>query len=122
MFTNIPASLGSIQAGKLRAIAIGSKTPSAALPDLPTIAESGLPDYEAVAWYGIEAPAGTPKDIIQKLSDALNQTMKTPAVTQRLVRQGTEPVISSPEELGDRVRKDIAAYHTLIQTNSVKIE
>jgi len=122
MFTNIPASLGSIKAGQLRAIAIGSKTRSSALPELPTIAESGVPNYEAVAWYGLEAPAGTPREIIEKLQGVLVQTMKSPDTMQHLVQEGTEPVISSPDALADRIRTDVITYRNLIQTTGIHIE
>ena len=122
MFTNIPASLGSIKAGQLRAIAIGSKTSSSALPELPTIAESGVPNYEAVAWYGLEAPAGTPREIIEKLQGVLVQTMKSPDTMQHLVQEGTEPVISSPDALADRIRTDVITYRNLIQTTGIHIE
>jgi tripartite-type tricarboxylate transporter receptor subunit TctC len=122
MFTNIPASLGSIKAGQLRAIAIGSKTRSPALPDVPTIAESGLPDYEAVAWYGLEAPAGTPKDIVDKLYQELVQFMKAPEAQQRLVQEGTEPVISTPDALSKRMAADIVSYRNLIRSSGIHIE
>ena len=122
MFTNIPASLGSIKAGQLRAIAIGSKTRSSALPELPTVAESGVPNYEAVAWYGLAARAGTPKEIIEKLQRVLIQTMKSADTLQHLVQEGTEPVISSPDALADRIRADIITYRNLIQTTGIHIE
>jgi len=122
MFTNIPASLGSIKAGQLRAIAIGSKTRSSALPELPTIAESGVANYEAVAWYGRVAPAGAPREIIEKLQRVLVETMKSPNIMQRLVQEGTEPVISSPDELADRIRADIVTYRNLIKTTGIRIE
>ena len=122
MFTNIPASLGSIKAGQLRAIAIGSKTRSSTLPELPTIAESGVADYEAVAWYGRVAPAGAPREIIEKLQRVLVETMKSPNIMQRLVQEGTEPVISSPDELADRIRADIVTYRNLIKTTGIRIE
>jgi tripartite-type tricarboxylate transporter receptor subunit TctC len=122
MFTNIPASLGSIKARQLRAIAICSKTRSSALPDLPTVAESGLPNYEAVAWYGLEAPAGTPRPIIARLYGALSETMKSPEIGQRLVQEGTDPVISSPSALAERVSGDIITYRNLIETSGIHIE
>jgi len=122
MFTNIPASLGSIKAGQLRAIAIGSKTRSSALPELPTIAESGVADYEAIAWYGLVAPTNTPREIIEKLQGILEETMKSPNIMQRLVQEGTEPVISSPDELADRIRADIVTYRNLIKTTGIRIE
>jgi len=122
MFTNIPASLGSIKAGQLRAIAIGSKSRSSALPELPTIAESGLPNYEAIAWYGLVAPAGTPREIIEKLQGVLAQTMKSSDTMQRLVQEGTEPVISSPDVLAEKIRADIITYRNLIRTTGIHIE
>jgi tripartite-type tricarboxylate transporter receptor subunit TctC len=122
MFTNIPASLGSIKAGQLRAVAIGSKSRSPALLDVPTIAESGLPEYEAVAWYGLEAPAGTPKDIVDKLYKELVQVMKAPEAQQRLVQEGTEPVISTPDVLAKRMAADIVSYRNLIRTSGIHIE
>jgi tripartite-type tricarboxylate transporter receptor subunit TctC len=122
MFTNIPASLGSIKAGQLRAVAIGSKSRSPALLDVPTIAESGLPEYAAVAWYGLEAPAGTPKDIVDKLYKELVQVMKAPEAQQRLVQEGTEPVISTPDVLAKRMAADIVSYRNLIRTSGIHIE
>ena len=102
MFTNIPATLGAIKAGKLRALGIGSKASAPALPDVPPIKDSGLPTYEATAWYGLLAPKGTPKEVIQKLSDAL-KGMNKPEVKQKLVQQGTESVISTPEAMASQV-------------------
>ena len=122
MFTNIPASLGSIKAGQLRAIAIGSKSRSSTLPELPTIAESGIPNYEAIAWYGLVAPAGTPREIIEKLQGVLAQTMKSSDTMQRLVQEGTEPVISSPDVLAEKIRADIITYRNLIRTTGIHIE
>jgi tripartite-type tricarboxylate transporter receptor subunit TctC len=122
MFTNIPASLGSIKAGQLRAIAIGSKSRSSAFPELPTIAESGIPNYEAIAWFGLVAPAGTPMEIIKKLQGLLAQTMKSPDTMQRLVQEGTEPVISSPDVLAERIRADIITYRNLIRLTGIHIE
>jgi tripartite-type tricarboxylate transporter receptor subunit TctC len=122
MFTNIPASLGSIQAGQLRAIAIGSISRSKALPDLPTIAESGLSHYEAVAWYGLVAPAGTPRAIIDKLSTVLDEAMKSPETLRRLTQQGTEPIISPPDALANQIRVDISDYRNLIHETGITIE
>jgi tripartite-type tricarboxylate transporter receptor subunit TctC len=122
MFTNIPASLGSIKAGQVRAVAIGSKTRSPALPELPTIAESGIPGYEAVAWYGLESPARTPKEIIERLYGALSQVLKSPDTRQRLVQEGTEPIVSSPDALADRIGADVVSYRNLIQTSGIHIE
>lgn len=122
MFTNVPAAIGLIQAGKIRAIATGSKTRTPALPDVPTIAESGVPNYEAVAWYGLVAPANTPPAIIQKITAALNEIKKSRAVLDRLKEQGTEPVISAPQELAERIAADVVAYRDLLKAANIRIE
>ena len=92
------------------------------MPDLPTIAESGLPNYEAVAWYGLVAPAGTPGAIIEKLGEALDRTMKSPETLRRLTQQGTEPVISAPDALANQIRTDISSYRNLIHESGISIE
>lgn len=121
MFTNIPATLGSIKANKLRAVAICSLKRSPALPDLPTVAESGLPNYEATAWYGLMAPKGTPKAILDKISGAL-KGMHNADVQQRFIQQGTDPVISSPEALATQIKTDVESYRELIQSTGIQIE
>jgi len=122
MFTNIPASIGLVRGGKLRAIAVCSQKRSPALPDLPTVAESGVPGYNAFAWYGLVAPAKTPAKIIGALGKALQETMKSPEVVDRLVKEGTEPVISSPEALAEQINKDISHYRVLIKEAHVEIQ
>lgn len=121
MFTNIPASLGAIKANKLRALGVGGTTRSPALPEVPTIAES-VPGYEAVAWYGLVAPAGTPKAIVERIHAEMLRGMKTPEMSQRLVQQGTEPVLSSPEKLAEQIRADIVGYRKLIQASGIQTQ
>ena len=121
MFTNIPATLGSIKANKLRAVAICSLKRSPALPDLPTVAESGLPNYEATAWYGLMAPKDTPKAIVDKISSSL-KGMNAPEIHQRFVHQGTVPVISTPEALATQIKTDVASYRELIKATGIQID
>lgn len=121
MFTNIPATLGHIKAGKLRAIGIGSKKRNPVLPDVPTISESGLPNYEATAWYGLLAPKGTPKEIIQKITDGLKGLNK-PEIQQRFVQQGTELINSSPDAMAKQIRSDVVSYRELIESTGIQIE
>ena len=121
MFTNIPATLGSIKANKLRAVAICSLKRSPALPDLPTVAESGLPNYEATAWYGLMAPKDTPKAIVDKISSSL-KGMNAPEIHQRFVHQGTDPVISTPEALATQIKTDVASYRELIKATGIQID
>ncbi len=97
-FSSLPPAIALVQEGKVRALAVTSKERSAIFPDLPTVAESGLPDYEAVLHYGIVAPAGTPRPIIDKLNAALRQALASPDVTARIVADGANPLPSTPEE------------------------
>lgn len=92
MFDNLPSSIGHIKAGQLRAIAVTTLTRSPALPDVPTIAESGVPGYEASSWFGVLAPAGTPKEIVARLHDEIVKALKTPVLRKYLQGQGAEPV------------------------------
>src|SRR3954467_9868771 len=100
MFGTIVALVPHIQAGKLRALAVTSKKRSSLLTDIPTLAESGLPDYEAGSWYGVLAPAGTPRDIIQRLNGSIVKAIREPQVAKRLVQEGAEGVGGTPEEIG----------------------
>ena len=89
-FLNLPPLLPHIQSGKLRAIAVAQNKHAESLPDVPTMAELGYPDFEMSTWYGIAAPAGTPQPIIQKLDGAIAETLKQPAVREKLIAQGNE--------------------------------
>lgn len=107
MITTIPSVAGMIQTGQMRALAVTSKERVPTLPEVPTIAESGWPDYESSAWYGFVAPAGTPADIIDKLNKATVAALKEQAVGQRLAQEGAKPVGDTPADFG----KFIAAEH-----------
>lgn len=107
MITTIPSVAGMIQTGQMRALAVTSKERVPTLPEVPTIAESGWPDYESSAWYGFVAPAGTPADIIDKLNKATIAALKEQAVGKRLAQEGAKPIGGTPEEFG----KFIAAEH-----------
>lgn len=122
MFTNIPATLPHIKSGRLKAIAMAGIKRAPALPELPTIAESGLAGYEASAWYGIVAPAGTPQAIVVKLHSEIVRILKMPDVVARMLDQGTEPVGNTPPEFSAVIKADIAKYATLIKTAGIKIE
>lgn len=122
MFTNVPATLSYIKSGRLKALAMAGAKRVSALPDLPTIAESGLPGYEASAWYGIVAPAKTPKQLIAKLHAELARLLKLPDVIERLLSQGTDPLGNTPSEFATVIRSDIEKYAKLIQTARIHIE
>ncbi|MBO0759446.1 MAG: tripartite tricarboxylate transporter substrate binding protein, partial [Bradyrhizobiaceae bacterium] len=97
-FSSLPPAIGLVKEDKLRALAVTGPTRSAIFPDLPTVAEAGLPGYEAVLHYGIVAPAGTPAPIIEKLNKALRAALANPEVTARITADGAEPLPSAPAE------------------------
>src|SRR6185295_13562447 len=98
MFGTIVALVPHLQAGKLRALAVTSRKRSVLLPDVPTLAESGLPDYQAGSWYGVLAPAGTQRPIIERLHGTIVKALQQPDVAQRLAAEGAEVIGSTPEE------------------------
>ena len=106
MFDNLPSSLPQIKAGKLRAIAVTSTQRAPALPDVPTIAESGLPGFEATSWFGVVAPAGTPPAIVARLNADVNQWLQTPDAREKLLAQGAAAAGGSPEQFAAYIRAE----------------
>jgi len=119
----IPIStINYIKSGRLKAIAITGEKRLPTLPQVPTFAESGLPGYQMVGWYGISAPAGTPKEIIEKMSREMAGILVMPDIDEYLARQGMEPFVSTPEEMTALVKSDIAKYAKLIKDANIKIQ
>ena len=98
MFDNLPSSLALIKAGKLKALAVTSSARAAALPDVPTIVESGLPGFEASSWFGLLAPAGTPKPVIAKLNGEIAKWLATPEAKEKLLAQGAIAAGGAPDD------------------------
>jgi len=94
----------------------------AALPDLPTFAEAGLPDYTMVSWFGLVAPAGTPQDVIDKLNAAGNAAARTPEVIEALAAQGIEAIQNTPDEFAAQIASDAKAFRKLVDDGVVVIE
>jgi tripartite-type tricarboxylate transporter receptor subunit TctC len=122
MFVNLPPALPLVKAGKLRALAVTTRTRSPLLPDVPTVQESGLPGYETVAWFGILAPAATPKEIIARLSTEIAKVVRTPEMRERLLALGAEPVGGTPEEFSAVIGRDIAKWMPLAKTVGIKVD
>ena len=122
MFADIPALLGSVQSGKLRALAIGSKNRSPTLPDVKTTAELGLPDVEADNWYGLVLPVGTPKPIADKLFAESVAALKDAEVKDKLSKQGIIPIGSSTVEFLDYVKREIDRWGKLAQAANIKLK
>lgn len=121
-FTGAPAVMGMLRAGQLKAIAVSSPERIPVLPDLPTVAESGYPGFEADQWYGIVAPAGTPKEIVQKLNAEINKAMLSPQVAARLEQEGAVAISTTPEAYGALIRSEIERWRVVLQAANVKLD
>ena len=121
-FAPVPAVHESARSGLLRLIAVTSLTRSALEPDVPTIAESGLPGYEAVLRYGLAAPAGTPRPIIDRLNKELNAALASKEVRDRLAVEGAEPLPSTPEEYGTDIDREEAQWSKVVKASGAKPE
>lgn len=122
MVATLASAVAQIQAGRLRAIAATSGKRLKALPDVPTLAESGLPGYDMNAWMGILAPAATPKEIVNKLNREIARVLQMPDVVQQLTAQGGEPWIMTPEQFAERMAEDYQKYGKLIKLTGATIE
>jgi tripartite-type tricarboxylate transporter receptor subunit TctC len=122
MFDNMPTSLPHVRAGKLRALAVSTTRRSFALPQLPTVAESGLPGFEVSVWFAVLAPAATPRDIVQKLNAVLVKALQSPDVKQRLAEQGAEPVGNTPEQFSATIQRDLAKWAKVVKDANVKLD
>src|SRR5690606_4815646 len=122
MFDNRPSAMPHIRAGKLRALAVTSAKRAAALPDVPTVAEAGVPGYEASSWFGLVAPAGTPKEIAEKTQQAIAKAWARPDVRDKLLGQGAEPVANTPAEFAKYIDSEIAKWAKVVKASGAKID
>jgi len=122
MFSSVVAILPHIKAGKLRALAVTGAGRLPSLPEVPTIAESGFPGYEASSWYGILAPAGTPREIVAKLNAELSKALAQPEVRNSLLADGAEPVGGTPESFAAYIRSEKERMGKLIRDAKIRLE
>jgi tripartite-type tricarboxylate transporter receptor subunit TctC len=120
IMTGVPAVLQQVRAGKLRALAVSSKSRVASMPDLPTIAASGVPDFEAIQWYGIVAPARTPAGVIALLNAEVGRALQTPALKERLDAEGAEAAPTTPAAFGAMIESEIARWKPVIEQSRMR--
>jgi tripartite-type tricarboxylate transporter receptor subunit TctC len=118
----IPAAISNVQGGQLRAIAVTAKTRSAALPDVPTSAESGMPGFEAVQYYGLTGPAGLPRPIVDRLNKELRAMLASDAFKKRLIEAGDDPAPSTPEEYAANIKREEGKWAALVKKLGLKVE
>jgi tripartite-type tricarboxylate transporter receptor subunit TctC len=121
-FSSLPPAVGLVKNGKVRALAVTSAKRSAIFPDLPTVAEAGLAGYEAVLHYGIVAPAGTPKPIIDKLNAALRAAVMSDELKTKMAADGTEPLASTPEQYAADIDREETKWSAIVKKSGAKLE
>lgn len=122
MFDNLPSALPVVKEGKLRALGVTSAHRSASAPDIPTIAEQGLPGYEATSWFAVFVPAHTPKEIVVKLNAEMNRIFTQPDVQAKLKTLGLDPVLGTPEKLAEYQRSEITKWAKVVKNSGAKAD
>lgn len=121
MFDSVPTMAPMIEAGRVKALGTSGKVRSPVLPNVPTIAEAGIPDYNATIWIGVMAPAGTPKAIVERLNGEINKVLMRPDIAESWRRQGANTMVMSPQEFGAYVASEIERWGKLIKANNIGI-
>ena len=121
-FSSIPTVLPHVRVGKLRALGVGNATRVPSLPEFPTIAESGVPGYEAFSWAGVIAPAGTPRDVVVRLNREIVQVLRQKDVADQLVNEGTVPTPDTPEEFAAYIKSELEKWGAIVRLAKIKPE
>jgi tripartite-type tricarboxylate transporter receptor subunit TctC len=122
LFDNIPASRAMIQAGKVKVLAVSTTARSSAMPEVPTVAESGLPGFDVTAWFGVFAPAGTPRPIVERLNGEIVRILALPEVSRQLAEHGIVPGGDTPEALGRLLISDIDRWGKVVREAGIRAE
>ncbi|MBI4191493.1 MAG: tripartite tricarboxylate transporter substrate binding protein [Betaproteobacteria bacterium] len=122
VFGNMLSVLPQVKAGRLRGLAVTSAKRSLAAPELPTVAEAGLPGFESGTWFALIAPAGTPREIVTRLNATITKIGQTPDIRDRLAAQGAEPLGGAPEEVGAFVRSEITKWGKVVAASGMRVE
>jgi tripartite-type tricarboxylate transporter receptor subunit TctC len=122
MFDNLPSSLAFIKAGKLRALAVTSTTRAAALPDVPSMVEAGVPGFEASSWFGILAPAGTPREAVMRINGDVAKWLASPDARDKLSAQGAIAAGGSPEDFARHIGSETAKWARVVKESGAKVD
>lgn len=122
MFATVPSVLPHLNAGKLRPIAISSLKRSRAIPDVPTVAEKGFPNFEAGSWFGLFAPKGTPEAVIATVNKAVNEVLRMPAIEQQMIAQGSDPVGGTPAQFGQFTHREHDKWRVIVRESGARAE
>jgi tripartite-type tricarboxylate transporter receptor subunit TctC len=122
MWDNLPASMPHIKSGRLRPIAVTTAARYPGMPEIPTVAESGVPGYEASAWFGVMVPAGTAREVISRLNAEINRAVNLPDMRERFAQQGATPAPGTPEDFGAWIRSEIAKWAKVVKASGAKVE
>lgn len=121
-FDNLPSTINFVKSNKVRALAVTTAQRWPGAPDIPTVAESGVPGYEVSGWFGLLAPAGTPKPVLDTLQKAIAEAVKTPEVAKKLRDLGAEPVANQPEIFAQAIKTDVEKWRVVVKTMNVKLD
>ena len=121
-FESMIPILPHVKSGKLRALAVTSAKRSPVLPETPTVAEAGVPGFESIAWYGVVAPASTPKDTIAKLNTEIARILNLPDIKQRLIEMGSPPVAGTPDQFGALIKSEIVKWGKVVKQANVSLD
>jgi tripartite-type tricarboxylate transporter receptor subunit TctC len=121
-FFNLPPAIGHLHSGKVRALAVTTAERWPALPDVPTVAEAGVPGFETVAWFGLLAPAATPRPIVERLATEIRKIVAMPEVKARIEGTGAKEVGSTPEEFAKRIHDDVAKWKRVAAAANVHLD
>jgi tripartite-type tricarboxylate transporter receptor subunit TctC len=122
MFDNLPSSLPFVKAGRLRALAVTSVTRAAALPDTPTLAESGVPGFEASSWFGILAPAGTPHDVVMRIDTEVARWLASTEARDKLAAQGAIAAGGTPEDFARHIAAESAKWARVVRASGARVD